>query len=130
MPEGDTPAREVVRRHFNRDTIPLQHPNAEPPHIPSERGKHLVPAVHGNAERRVGEDIDDRALELDGILFCHRVYNGLTHELASTTRPTLQSRTSRVPSRITSCKRACASVQPLLRLQLQHRRVDAVAGSL
>src|SRR5688500_2302067 len=86
MPETHTPARESVRRDLDRNAIPVQHAEPEPPRVDGHGRKHYTPAGHGAAKGRDGEGIDDRALELNRILFRHRVYNGLTHELASTTR--------------------------------------------
>lgn len=69
MPKRNPPARQIVRRHLNGNAIALEYADSKPAHVSGESRQYFVTLTDGNSERGVGEDIDDRALELDGILF-------------------------------------------------------------
>lgn len=69
MPERYPAACKIVGGYLYGNAVPLEHPDAEAAHIAGKGRQHFMALADGHAKRRVGEDIDHRALELNRILF-------------------------------------------------------------
>ena len=65
---GDAAARQIIRRHLNREDSDKVHPE-----LSGDVRQDDVAVADINPERRVGQGFDDRALQFDYIVFCQGV---------------------------------------------------------
>ena len=65
----DAPAREVVGRKLDDDTVFGDDADVVLPHLARDRGEYLVPVGQLNAEHRIGKSLGDHALDLDNTVF-------------------------------------------------------------
>src|SRR5947209_3305261 len=63
---------EVIRRELDAHPVARQDPDPETPHLPCHVPQYDVVVVELDAEHRVGEGLDDLALELDLFFLGHR----------------------------------------------------------
>src|SRR3954454_2934668 len=67
----DAGAVEVVRRQLDAHAVAREDADAEAAHLPGDLAESHVIVVELHAEHRVGEGLDDLALELDLLFLCH-----------------------------------------------------------
>ena len=65
----DAALREVVGGHFDRDLVAGQNTNVVFTHLAGNMRSDDVPGLEFDAERRIGQGLDDLALELDSLFF-------------------------------------------------------------
>ena len=70
---GDAAARQIVRGHLNRDLVTGEDSDKVHPELSGDMRQDDVAVADINPERRVGQGFDDRALQLDYIVFCQGV---------------------------------------------------------
>ena len=70
---GDAAARQIVRRHLNRDLVTGEDSDKVHPELSGDVRQDDVAVADINPERRVGQGFDDRALQFDYIVFCQGV---------------------------------------------------------
>src|SRR5436305_3837971 len=88
----DPRAAQIVRRDLDPDAVARKDADAEAAHLARHVTQHLVVVVELDAEHRVGQGLDDLALELD--LFF------LRHTAGSLSGPGRRGRPAGVPSAI------------------------------
>src|SRR5258708_661272 len=70
----DDPATgQVVRAELDDDPVVREDPDVVHPHLAGDVRQDLVPVRQLNAEHRVGQGLDDGALDLDGAFFFGQV---------------------------------------------------------
>src|ERR1700687_4510310 len=69
VPEGDASSGQVVGRDLESYAIAGKNSNAESPHLPRDRGVHVVAVVHLHTERRIGEYFRDGSFQLGCFFF-------------------------------------------------------------
>src|SRR6202012_927978 len=62
---GDAGAVEVVGGELATHAVPGQNPDPEAAHLARDVAKHFVPVVEPDLEHRVGQGLNDLALEFD-----------------------------------------------------------------
>ena len=72
-PVGDPAAGEVVGRQLHRDPVAGEDPDVIHPHLARHVGEDPVPVFHLDPEHRVGQRLDDLALDLDRVFLAHRL---------------------------------------------------------
>src|SRR3972149_4353714 len=92
VPEGDAPAREVVRGHGESDSVAGEHADAEASHLARNCGEHVVAVGQMDTKRAVGQHVLYDAVDL------YRLFLG--HHSPSSVAGT-NARLSRITSRAT-----------------------------
>ena len=70
---GDAAARQIIRRHLNRDLVTGEDSDKVHPELSGDVRQDDVAVADINPERRVGQGFDDRALQFDYIVFCQGI---------------------------------------------------------
>jgi uncharacterized membrane protein len=70
---GDAAARQIVRRHLNRDLVTGEDSDKVHPELSGDVRQDDVAVANVNPERRVGQGFNNRALQFDYIVFCQGV---------------------------------------------------------
>src|ERR1700732_5330864 len=65
----DAALGQVVRGHFDGDLVPGQNTNVVFTHLARNMGRDDVTGLEFDAKRRIGQGLDDLALELNGLFF-------------------------------------------------------------
>src|SRR3954454_14908808 len=71
MSVDDATAIEVVGRQLDADAVSGKDADPEPAHLPRDVPEHDMVVVELHAEHRVGQGLDDLALELDLLFLRH-----------------------------------------------------------
>src|SRR3954452_7025441 len=80
----DAAAGQVVRAELHDDAVLRQDADVVLAHLPRDVREHLVAVLQLHAEHRVGERLDDPALDLDGPVFLgHGLRNPTLYDLHS-----------------------------------------------
>ena len=74
--EADASALEIVWRHFDDHTVANSRSNAEFAHLAGSISEHLMFVVELHPEIAVGQNLGDRAVELQQFFFRHPVVSG------------------------------------------------------
>ena len=70
---GDAAARQIVRRHLNRNLVTGEDSDKVHPELSGDVRQDDVAVANVNPERRVGQGFNNRALQFDYIVFCQGV---------------------------------------------------------
>ena len=70
--EGDSPARQIVRRDFECHSITGENADAKAPHLPRDRRMNVVPVADENLEGRVRQYFGYRSFQFDCFFFGHK----------------------------------------------------------
>src|SRR3990172_3088171 len=68
---GDVPTSEIIGREGHGDTVTLEHPNPETPHLPGHGRQRLVPVFQGHAEHGVGQNLGYGPVHQDSFFLGH-----------------------------------------------------------
>lgn len=69
MPVRNSPAREIVGRDFDRDSVPLQDTNTKSPEFSGDGRKNLGSVIERDTKGRAGEYLGHCPFQLDEIFF-------------------------------------------------------------
>src|SRR5438876_11913459 len=72
VPEGDTPASEVVGRDGESHPVAREHADAEATHLSRDRGEHVVAGRQMNTKRGSGQDVLHDTVDLYRFFLGHR----------------------------------------------------------
>ena len=72
--EGDTSFREVVRTHFDFDTVTGEDLDVMHTHLAGDVGDDERSVLELHAEHSVGQCLYYRSIYFDAVLFCHNLF--------------------------------------------------------
>src|SRR5216683_4036997 len=106
----DPAARQIVRREFHRDLVPRQNPDEILAHLAGNVRQDLVFVFQLDAKHRVGQRLDHRCHDFNGVLlgisgvaFLLFLANGSRHSLPCLFNPVFPVRTGTQKSRKPGC---------------------------
>jgi hypothetical protein len=71
VPVGDSPARQIIGRHFNAYTVAYQYADSVFAHLTGNRCQYdVLGVIELNFEKRIGLFVDDCALRWNQIVSC------------------------------------------------------------
>src|SRR5204863_487616 len=73
VPEGDTPAGEVVGRDGERHPVAREHADAEATHLPRDRGEHVMTVRQMHTKRGIGQHVLHDTVDFYRFFLRHRV---------------------------------------------------------
>ena len=85
--ENDSTARQVVRRHFDRDAVTLEHADAKSPHVAAEGREHGMSIGQLHTERCVRQHFRDLSFQLYWFFLGHETSVGAVWSISSIERP-------------------------------------------